>query len=104
MRLQDRVLLIVGTHDVAAATARLAVEEGATVVLAGSDKNHGHGLVELLESAGGQATFVTTDLACEDAIQSLVGDAIMTFGALDGLVNIPAPSSPGDALGMEADQ
>ncbi len=85
IRLDGKVMLITGgTAGFGLATARLAVELGAQVVIAGRRADRGHAAVSGL---GAGVLFVQADVAREADVQRMVGAAVERFGRLDILVN-----------------
>ena len=52
--------------------------------------------VEEIGKIGGQSHFVQTDMADESAVESLVDEAVTTFGGLDIIVNNAGIHIPGD--------
>lgn len=85
IRLEGKVMLITGgTAGFGLATARLAVELGAQVVIAGRRADRGHAAVSGL---GAGVLFVRADVAREADVQRMVGAAVERFGRLDILVN-----------------
>jgi NAD(P)-dependent dehydrogenase (short-subunit alcohol dehydrogenase family) len=66
---------------------RLLAGDGATVVLADRDKDHGAAVAANL---GGTARFVRTDVTNDADLDRLIGVAINEFGRLDGVVGATA--------------
>ncbi len=87
-RLQDRVAIITGGgQGIGKATAMRFVEEGAKVVVAEINEPAGKATVDEIQSAGGTAIFVQTNVALmEDAVR-MVQTAMDVFGKIDILVN-----------------
>ena len=73
--------------------AELFATHGAHVVVA--DVEDGSEVVAAIQSAGGQATFVTTDVSNDDSVADAIDHAVATFGGLHVLYN-NAGISPGD--------
>ncbi len=98
-RLLDKVALITGA---AAGLGRVAAElfagEGAKVVIA--DLADGEEVVEAIASAGGEASYVATDVTDDDSVAAAVVHAVDTFGGLHVLYN-NAGISPADDDGPE---
>lgn len=76
-----------GARGIGAATAVLASERGANVVVSDVLVNEGREIVDLITSAGGSAHFVETDLADDSAVHSLMAEAVGRFGGIDVLHN-----------------
>ncbi len=66
--------------------SRLA-EAGASVVIADLDKKAGEGAVKELQSMGGKAAFIKTDVSDEAQVKSTVDFAVKKYGSIDILVN-----------------
>ena len=61
--------------------------EGAKVVAAEFDEAHGNETVELIRSAGGEATFVRTDVSHEADAAAMAAAAMDAYGRIDVLYN-----------------
>ena len=84
-RLQGKVAVITGAASgIGEATARLFVDEGASVVLADIQDSRGERLAAEL---GPAASYRHTDVTREDDIQSAVAHAVDRFGQLDCMFN-----------------
>ncbi len=86
-RLEARTVIVTGgASGIGAATCRLAVAEGASVVAADlpSQADHAQALTAEL---GAQAVFMPIDVTREDDWRRLMADTLARFGRLDGLVN-----------------
>jgi NAD(P)-dependent dehydrogenase (short-subunit alcohol dehydrogenase family) len=82
------VALITGaTSGIGRATARAFAREGAAVVLAGRRVVQGEQVKQDIETSGGRALFIPTDVTQEEQIRNLVQKTISTFGRLDFAVN-----------------
>ncbi len=85
MRLKDKVILVTGsTTGIGEAIARLAVAEGAQVMV--------HGLEEELAQAvcqdlGAAAAYTIADIGDPEKCRELVQATVEHFGRLDGVVN-----------------
>ena len=87
-RLEDKVAIITGAATgIGHAAARLFAREGAKVVVADRNAPDGEKTVALIDEAGGDATFVETDVSKAEQVQNMVGIAVKTYGKLDVLVN-----------------
>jgi NAD(P)-dependent dehydrogenase (short-subunit alcohol dehydrogenase family) len=96
VRLQDRTALITGAGSgIGRQSALLFAREGARVVVADRDVAAGEGVAHEVESAGGRALFVETDVASSASLQAAVERAESHFGALHVLFN-NAGIFPGD--------
>ena len=93
-RLAGKVALITGSaNGLGRVAAELFATHGAHVVVA--DVEDGSEVVAAIQSAGGQATFVTTDVSNDDSVADAIDHAVATFGGLHVLYN-NAGISPGD--------
>lgn len=69
-------------------------QEGANVVVADIDVDHAKETVRQIESAGGSAIAVATDVSNEEQVQAMIAAAVDQYGRLDILFNnvgIPTP-------------
>lgn len=73
-----------GTSGIGLATAKLLIQEGAIVALAGRDPERGR---QALESLSGQGTFTSLDIRDVKAAAKWLQDVKEREGSLDGLVN-----------------
>ncbi len=88
MRLSDKVSIITGGGSGMGRTASLMfAAEGARVVVADFVEAAGEETVRLVREAGGEATFVKTDVSSEADAQRMVEHAVATYGRLDTLYN-----------------
>jgi NAD(P)-dependent dehydrogenase (short-subunit alcohol dehydrogenase family) len=81
------LLVIGGASGIGAKTAERFGEEGANVVVADVTADEGRETVEGIESTGGTATFVETDVSDSDDVAAMVQHAVDTYGGLDVAVN-----------------
>ena len=89
MRLENKVALITGGYGgMGRASTRLFAQEGATVFVAGRDKQRGDALVAELNDAGGTAYFVELDVVEQDQWDAAVAQVKEQAGALHVLMNI----------------
>lgn len=65
------------------ASALAFAREGASVVVADIDVEHGNETVALIGAAGGQAHFIRTDVAHAADVANMVSETVRTFGRLD---------------------
>jgi NAD(P)-dependent dehydrogenase (short-subunit alcohol dehydrogenase family) len=89
MRLKSKVALITGGYGgMGRASARLFAREGATVFVAGRNRERGDALVAEINGAGGKAHFVELDVVNQDQWNAAVAQVKEQAGALHVLVNI----------------
>jgi NAD(P)-dependent dehydrogenase (short-subunit alcohol dehydrogenase family) len=87
-RFDGRVALVTGaTSGIGKGVALAFAAEGARVVLAGRRETEGTAVVADVRRHGGQATFVTTDVARDTDVRKLVDTALRSYGRLDVAVN-----------------
>jgi len=98
MRLANKVAIVTGAASgIGRATALLFAREGARVVLADVDEARGREGVDTIRAAGGEATFIRTDVSREADVQALAAAAEQTYGRLDTIFNnagIEQPVTP----------
>jgi xanthoxin dehydrogenase len=84
-RVKDKVAVITGAASgIGAGTARLFVDEGASVVIADFQADAGQALSDEL---GDRARFIKTDVTREDDVAAAVDLAVKEFGRLDCIIN-----------------
>ena len=88
MRLANKIALITGgTSGIGRTTAVLFAREGARVAITGRNEMRGLAVVEEIESAGGTAIFVRSDVRSAAECRQAVEQTLQTFGRLDILFN-----------------
>ncbi len=88
MRLRDKVCIITGAGSGMGRTAALMfAAEGAKVVVAEFSEAAGSETVRLVREAGGEATFIKTDVASEADAKAMVDRAVATYDRVDVLYN-----------------
>ena len=84
MRAKDKVVIITGAGSgIGEATARLFVQEGATVVL--SDINQS--AIDKTASGLEGAEVIVTDVSKHDQVETLITETVSKFGKLDVMIN-----------------
>jgi NAD(P)-dependent dehydrogenase (short-subunit alcohol dehydrogenase family) len=96
--LEGKVAVVTGAAmGIGRASALIFAREGASVVVADIDEDQGRETVALVEAAGGQASFVRTDVSVPADVAAMVQHAVDTYGGLDCAHNnagIAAPMAP----------
>lgn len=88
MRLQDKVAIITGaSNGIGRETALLFASEGASVVVADVDDRRGEQTAQDIQSAGGKAVYVHTDVSKATDCDNMVNVAEKTYGKLNVLFN-----------------
>ena len=86
--LTDRVALVVGaSRGIGAATARAFAQAGAAVVLAGRNRAAIEDVAKQIQTGGGRAIAVSTDVTNPESMKALVSRTIDAFGRLDSAFN-----------------
>lgn len=86
--MNDRVALITGASSgIGRATAAAFAAKGMRVVVAARREEELESLVSEIETRGGKASAVTTDVSVSKDVERMVTHAIETFGRLDYAVN-----------------
>src|SRR4051794_3570741 len=88
MRLEDKVSIITGGGGgMGRVAALMFAEQGAKVVIAEYSEAAGAETVDLVEKAGGTASFVKVDVSKEADAKAMVDHALGTYGRVDTLYN-----------------
>lgn len=87
-RLDGKVALVTGGGSgIGQATALIFAREGAKVVVADINVEGGEETVRQIQAAGGDATFVKTDVSKAAEVEALVNKTVQTYGQLDCAFN-----------------
>jgi NAD(P)-dependent dehydrogenase (short-subunit alcohol dehydrogenase family) len=102
-RLSGKVAVITGaTSGIGLRTAEIFVAEGAKIVIAGRRVPEGEALAKKL---GAACIFRQTDVAFEDQMRALIGQAVEKFGRIDCLFNnAGGPAQTGGIEGLEVER
>ncbi len=88
MRFHEKVVIVTGaTSGMGRVMAKEFAAEGAKVVCVGRNVERGNAVVQDIKANGGEAIFVATDMAKEEALDLLINETINQYGKIDVLVN-----------------
>lgn len=83
-----KVALVTGGGvGIGRATALALAREGAQVVIGNRNSERGDEVVKAVQDAGGEASFLRTDVESEGDIKALVDHAVSTYGRIDVAFN-----------------
>jgi NAD(P)-dependent dehydrogenase (short-subunit alcohol dehydrogenase family) len=103
--LEGKVALVTGAAGgIGRASAEIFAREGARVVVADIQDGGGEETVRLIKDAGGDATFVHTDVTRSDDVQNMVRAALERYGRLDCAHNNAGIAVGGHPLAETPDQ
>ena len=87
-KLSNQVAIVTGAgQGMGAATANRLAHEGAAVIVSDINEGKAARIVEKINSSGGRAMTVKTDVTKEDEVASMVEHAIDNYGTVSILVN-----------------
>jgi len=93
-----------GASGIGFATAKLLASHGARLVLADLQEDLGAQAAQRIESAGGHARFLRTDVTKPEDVQALLEFAAREFGRVDIVHNNAGISERGDFFAMSREQ
>ena len=103
-RLDGKVAFITGAGSgIARAASQIFSQEGAKVVIAELKPELGQETEKLVRDAGGDATFVETDVTKEDSIKNAIDKTVELYGKLNVLYNCAGGSIVEDGKVTEVD-
>ncbi len=103
-RLQGKVAFITGAGSgIARAAAQLFTQEGAKVVIAELKPELGQASEQEVREAGGDATFIETDVTKEESVKQAIQETVDHYGRLDILYNCAGGSVVQDAKVTDVD-
>ncbi len=86
--LREQVVVVTGASSgIGLATARLAADQGAALVLAARSEIALRNLAEEIERRGGRAAYVVADVGVEEQVGLIAQKAIAVFGGFDTWIN-----------------
>jgi 3-oxoacyl-[acyl-carrier protein] reductase len=88
MKLASQVAIVTGGgRGIGRAIAKAFAAEGAAVIIAELDADHGTATAREIEDAGSQARFIATQVADRASVEAMVQATVAEFGRIDILVN-----------------
>jgi NAD(P)-dependent dehydrogenase (short-subunit alcohol dehydrogenase family) len=103
-RLAGKVAFITGAGSgIARAAAGIFAREGASVVIAEIKEDLGRSSEQAVKAAGGEATFIQTDVTKEDSVRASIAAALARYGGLHVLYNCAGGSIAEDTVVTEVD-
>lgn len=86
--LKDKVVIVTGgASGIGLAAAELFARDGARVMIADRSADAGAEVAERIVGSGGEAAFVTCDVADDESVAAMVAATVARFGRLDGAFN-----------------
>lgn len=105
LKLKDRVVIVTGaTSGIGRSAAIRFADEGAKVVIAARRVVEGEELAEQIESTGGSAIFVNTDVSDWDQVEHMVRKTVEKFGGLHCAFNNAGQSARGTDKWLEVSE
>lgn len=99
MDFTGRVIVVTGSSmGIGLAAARRFAELGGSVIIADIDEKHGINAEKNINSEGGKAVFVKTDVGDINSVRAMVDTTQKEYGRLDILVNNAGIYTKGDVL------
>ena len=100
---KERTALVTGATDgVGRVVARELARQGWRVLVHGRDRGRGEALVQEIEKAGGNATFLAADLASLAEVRRLAEEVRRRTDRLDLLINNAGIGTTGNAPGRQS--
>ncbi len=94
--LEGKTIVVTGVGaGLGSAVARLALRDGATVVLGARTAESLTGIASELDSTGARVAYLSTDIADAEQCAALARLAVDRFGAIDGVVQVAAKEAMG---------
>ena len=103
-RLEGKVAFITGAGSgIARSAAQVFAREGAKVVIAELKPELGRSAEKLVTDAGGDATFIETDVTREESVKNAIEGTVERYGKLDVLYNSAGGSIVEDTAATDVD-
>lgn len=84
----NKVALVTGgSSGIGRATALTFAQGGAQVIIADMDENGADETLKAIQELGGDALYIHTDVSDDNSVQSMIKNAVATYGKLDIGVN-----------------
>jgi NAD(P)-dependent dehydrogenase (short-subunit alcohol dehydrogenase family) len=83
-----RAFITGAASGIGRATALRFAREGARVALADRQREKLDAVAQEIDSNGGQAVAIPTDISVEDQVEAAVSQAVETFGGLDAVIGV----------------
>ena len=93
---QQAIVITGASSGIGLATARLASERGAKVLLVSRNEDELRKIVQQLRDRGGRAEYAVADVADKEALEAAAGKAREAFGGFDAWVNDAGASVLGE--------
>ena len=97
-------LITGGGGGIGRATALAFAREGAQVVIGNRNVESGGEVIAAIQDAGGEASFLRTDVSSEDDVKALVEHAVETYGRLDVAFNNAGVEGQGGSTTEETEE
>jgi len=102
--IKEAIAVITGAGSgIARAAAGIFAREGARVVIAEIKPELGRASEEAVKAAGGDATFIETDVTKEDSVRNSIAAAVKRYGGINVLYNCAGGSIVQDTLATEVE-
>jgi len=92
------VVITGGTGVLGSCIGKYLASEGAKVVLLGRRKDEGDKIVSEIESAGGEAVFLVSDVMNPEIVQANCDEVMARYGRVDALLNAAGGNMPGATI------
>jgi 3-oxoacyl-[acyl-carrier protein] reductase len=84
---QKSVIVTGGSKGIGKAIAKLFAAEGANVLIASRQEDRGNQTVQEIKQAGGEASFIKTDVTSQEQVEAMTHFAVQRYGKLDVVCN-----------------